>query len=147
MWDDAFLGEIKMFAGTYAPVGYALCYGQILPISQNAALFSILGTTYGGNGVTNFALPDFRGRTAIGAGTGPGTTQRYLGDVVGAESAPQAVGSVVTDVTSTDATLNVQRGTAVVAQNQAAATIPTVPPSLAINYIICINGIYPSRDY
>ena len=62
---DPFIGQIMMFAGTFAPVNWALCNGQILPISEHSALFSILGTTYGGNGRTTFALPDLRGRAPI----------------------------------------------------------------------------------
>jgi len=67
---EAYLGEIRIFAGSFAPTGWALCDGQLLPIAQNAALFSLLGTTYGGNGTVNFALPDLRGRTAMGVGNG-----------------------------------------------------------------------------
>ena len=67
---DPYIGEIRIFAGNFAPSGWALCNGQILPIAQNTALFSILGTTYGGDGTVNFALPDFRGRTAMGVDNG-----------------------------------------------------------------------------
>ena len=78
-----FIGEIKMFAGNFPPRNYAFCSGQILPISQNTALFSLLGTTYGGNGTTNFALPDLRGRAPMHPGSGPGLTPRVLGDMSG----------------------------------------------------------------
>jgi microcystin-dependent protein len=81
-----YLGEIKMFAGNFAPVGWAFCDGSLLPISQNTALFSLLGTTYGGNGTTTFALPDLRGRLPMDAGTGPNLTARNLGDVGGQET-------------------------------------------------------------
>lgn len=64
------MGTIKLFAGNFVPHGYAFCHGQLLPINQNQALFSILGTTYGGDGKTTFALPDLRGRVPVGAGTG-----------------------------------------------------------------------------
>lgn len=87
------LGEIKMFAGTFAPRGYAFCNGQVLPISGNDALFSLIGTAYGGDGRTTFALPDLRGRAPIhsgganGAGSaGPGLTTRRLGQIVGNET-------------------------------------------------------------
>jgi microcystin-dependent protein len=83
---DPFLGEISMFAGNFAPRGWALCDGQLLAISQNSALFSILGTTYGGDGRTTFGLPDLRGRFAIGAGTGPGLSNRRLGDEYGSST-------------------------------------------------------------
>src|SRR5947207_13763458 len=72
MSSDAMIGTIALFAGNFAPRGWQLCQGQILSIAQNTALFSILGTTYGGNGQTTFALPDLRGRSPISAGTGPG---------------------------------------------------------------------------
>jgi microcystin-dependent protein len=86
-----YLGEIKMFAGNFAPVGWAFCDGSLLPISQNTALFSLLGTTYGGNGTTTFALPDLRGRFPMNAGTGPNLTARNLGDVGGLETATLTV--------------------------------------------------------
>ena len=83
--DEGFIGEIAPFAGNFAPRGWALCDGQLLALSQNGALFSILGTTYGGDGRTTFGLPDLRGRVAIGAGTGPGLTPRPLGQKSGVE--------------------------------------------------------------
>lgn len=82
---EPFIGEIYMFAGNFAPRGYALCDGQLLSIAQNTALFSILGTTYGGNGQTTFALPDLRGRAPIHPGTGPGLSPRTLGEIGGTE--------------------------------------------------------------
>lgn len=81
---DAFLGEIRLFAGTYAPNGWLLCEGQMLPLQRYTALFSIIGVTYGGNGTTMFALPDLRGAAPLGQGQGPGLTQRSLGDSGGA---------------------------------------------------------------
>jgi microcystin-dependent protein len=86
MADQPYLGTIFIFAGNFAPNGYLLCQGQLLPISQYAALFSILGTTYGGNGTTNFALPDLRGRAPIGEGTGPGLSPVALGQFGGADN-------------------------------------------------------------
>ena len=80
---EPFIGEIKMFGGNFAPRGYAFCDSQLLGISQNTALFSILGTTYGGNGTTNFGLPNLQGRAAMGAGNGPGLTPRQLGETGG----------------------------------------------------------------
>jgi microcystin-dependent protein len=81
-----FIAEIRMFAGNFAPRGNAFCNGQIIGIAQNTALFSLLGTTYGGNGTTTFALPDLRGRMAIGNGNGPGLTPRVLGQQGGVEN-------------------------------------------------------------
>ena len=83
---DCFLGEIKMFGGNFAPRNWALCEGQILGISNNQSLFSILGTTYGGDGRTSFGLPDLRGRSAVGAGTGPGLSNIRLGRKGGQDS-------------------------------------------------------------
>jgi microcystin-dependent protein len=80
---DEYIGIIKIFGGNFAPRGWAFCDGSLLSISQNTALFSILGTTYGGNGQTNFALPDLRGRTAVGMGTGPGLPAVVQGQVAG----------------------------------------------------------------
>lgn len=83
---DPFLGEVRMFAGNFAPVGWALCDGSLLPISQNDALFNLLGTTYGGDGQTTFGVPDLRGRTPIHQGQGPGLSPRNMGDKVGSEN-------------------------------------------------------------
>jgi microcystin-dependent protein len=77
------IGEIRLFAGNFAPKHWAFCQGQLLSIAQNTALFSILGTTYGGNGQTTFALPDLRGRVPVGAGTGPGLSPIALGEMAG----------------------------------------------------------------
>lgn len=86
MASQPYLGAIFMFAGNFAPSGYQLCQGQLLSISQYTALFSILGTTYGGNGTTNFALPDLRGRAPIGQGTGNGLTPVTLGEAAGVQN-------------------------------------------------------------
>lgn len=83
---DPFIGEIRIFAGNFAPRGWALCQGQILSIAQNTALFSILGTTYGGNGQTTFALPDLRGRFPMQQGQGPGLSPRTLGEQGGTQT-------------------------------------------------------------
>ncbi len=82
---DPFLGEIRMFAGNYAPQGWAFCNGQLLAIASNTALFSLLGTTYGGDGRTTFALPNLRGRTLIGGDNGFGQSDTNVGDVVGTD--------------------------------------------------------------
>ncbi|MDO7851421.1 phage tail protein [Hymenobacter convexus] len=85
---DPFLGEIRImpYGGGYLPRGWARCDGSLLPINQNTALFSLLGTFYGGNGQTTFALPDLRGRAAVGMGQGPGLSSYQIGDRVGTES-------------------------------------------------------------
>src|SRR5215217_7886099 len=83
---EPFIGQITQVGFTFAPRGWALCNGQILSIAQNTALFSLLGTTYGGNGQTTFALPDLRGRAPIGPGQGPGLSPRSLGEQSGTEN-------------------------------------------------------------
>src|SRR5437660_4872177 len=83
---DPFLAEIRIFAGSFAPRGWATCDGQLLPIAQNTALFSILGTTYGGNGQTTFALPNLQGAASLHPGQGPGLTPRDLGETGGEPS-------------------------------------------------------------
>ncbi len=83
---EPFLGQIELFPYTFAPRGWAFCNGQILSIAQNTALFSLLGTTYGGNGQTTFALPDLRGRAAVHAGQGPGLSNYTLGESSGTET-------------------------------------------------------------
>jgi microcystin-dependent protein len=83
---DTFVGQIHLFPFNFPPTGYAFCEGQLLPISQNTALFSLLGTTYGGDGKSTFALPDLRGRVALGEGQGPGLSSRLLGESDGDET-------------------------------------------------------------
>ncbi len=91
---DPFLGEIKAVGFTYAPVGWAKCWGQLVPVQQNAALYSLLGTYYGGDGMNNFGLPDLRGRTIIGEGTGVGLTTRNIGEKGGYESVTLSINNL-----------------------------------------------------
>lgn len=84
---EPFIGEIRMFGGSFAPAGWAMCQGQLMPISQNDALFTLIGTTYGGDGQETFGLPDLQGRTPIHFGQGPGLSQNYqIGEKAGVES-------------------------------------------------------------
>ena len=83
---DPFLGQIVLFPYSFAPTGWALCQGQLLPIAQNTALFSLLGTQFGGNGTTNFALPNLQGRVPNGQGQGPGLQDYVMGEQAGAET-------------------------------------------------------------
>jgi len=83
---DPFVAEIRIFPFNFAPKGWAWCDGQLLPLSQNTALFSLLGTTYGGNGRSNFALPDFQGRAPMHPGQGPGLSLHDLGEIGGSET-------------------------------------------------------------
>lgn len=85
MSSDPYIGDIMLFAGNYAPEGWSFCSGQIIPISENPALYAVIGTTYGGNGTSTFALPDLRGRAAMGLGQGPGLQYlRKPGQAIGA---------------------------------------------------------------
>jgi microcystin-dependent protein len=133
-----FLGEVTPFAGNFAPGGWAMANGQLLPINQNQALFSLLGTTYGGDGVTNFALPDLRGRSVIGTGQGPGLSNRSVGEQDGVPN----VTLTVANLPSHDHTLPGGGVTGFTGGNQ---PFTTVQPSLAMNYIINEIGNFPSQ--
>jgi microcystin-dependent protein len=85
---DNYIGEIRIFAGTFAPEGWEFCNGQVLPVSENQTLFNLLGATYGGDGQTTFALPDLRSRAVIGLGQGPGLSAYTQGQRAGQESVP-----------------------------------------------------------
>ncbi|HUI93557.1 MAG TPA: tail fiber protein [Chitinivibrionales bacterium] len=171
-----YLGEIKMFAGNFAPVGWALCNGQLLQISQNTALFSLLGTTYGGDGVTTFALPDLQGRFPMAAGSGTGLTVRNLGDKGGQETvtlteaqmpshthtASVSADSTVATSDSPQKALPARNASATPAYGKNANTLmantvtvglaggnqphPNVPPYTCVNFIIALQGIFPSRN-
>ena len=92
---EPFIGEIKMVGFNFAPQGWAFCSGQLLSVSQNTALFAVLGTTYGGDGRTTFGLPDLQGRSPMHAGTGPGLSQRRLGEKAGTENVALAESQIV----------------------------------------------------
>jgi microcystin-dependent protein len=91
---ESFLGEIRIFGFNFPPRGWAFCAGQLLPISQNTALFSLLGTYYGGNGINTFALPDLRSRVPLGQGQGPGLSQYVVGETGGAETVTLVAGEL-----------------------------------------------------
>lgn len=104
--DPVFLAELRLFAGNFAPVGWALCAGQLLSISSNTALFSLLGTTYGGNGQTNFALPNLQGRVAVGAGQGSGLSLYDLGQQGGTESVTLTTSNIPAHIHILSGTIN-----------------------------------------
>jgi microcystin-dependent protein len=169
---EPFVGEIRMFAGNYAPRGWAYCDGQLLAVSQNDALFSLLGTIYGGDGRTTFALPDLRGRIPIHAGAGPGLTNRSLGARGGAEkvtlttnqlpahshpfqgteqlgNTPNPSGNALAKSTTADAYIN-EAPSAAMSPSAVTATgggqsHDNMQPYLAIHFIIALWGVYPSR--
>jgi microcystin-dependent protein len=171
---EPFLGEIRVFCGTFAPQGYAMCNGQLLSIAQNTALFSILGTFYGGNGVSNFALPDLRGRAALHIGQGSGLSPYVLGEQGGEEGHTLTVGEMPAHshamAAATTETTATPSPSVVLGTPSALAPAYAVPSSLAqlapnsvspayttgahenrqpylvLNYIIALNGIFPSRN-
>jgi len=174
---DPFLGEIRMFSGTFAPRNWAFCNGALLDISSYSALFSLLGTTYGGDGRISFALPDLRGRLPVHQGPGPGLTERRMGQRYGSEkvtlstneipphnhpmqgSNDQAnsasvkdhlVANIYPDITYiSDATdLNRLRTFRDDATETTGSDAPheNRMPFLCLNYIICMQGTFPSRN-
>ena len=172
---EAFLGQIKMFAGNFAPRGWTFCDGQLLAIAQNSALFSLLGTVYGGDGRITFGLPDLRGRIPIHAGSGaaPGLTGRQLGAKSGSEDATvtlpqlnqhshtlQGTGSVANSGNPQNNVVGesslfdfYQAGAPTTAMDASSITSVgggqshvNVAPFLCINYIISLAGTFPSRD-
>lgn len=171
---EPFIGQIKMFAGNFAPRGYALCDGQLLAISQYDALFSLVGTFYGGDGRTTFGLPDLRGRVPIHAGSGPGLTPRQVGAKSGAENvtltqnqipshthtltASKAAGGESSPnnaqpAQSTGSVYLRNPNPMAIADLDSANIKPlggsqqhtNVQPFQCINFIIALTGIYPSR--
>ncbi|EAZ82674.1 phage tail protein [Algoriphagus machipongonensis] len=179
---EPFIAQIVMFGGNFAPRGWAFCDGQLLAISQNTALFSILGTTYGGDGRTTFALPDLRGRAPIGEGQGPGLSVYRLGQRGGQEThtlnttempnhnhsliASSDAGTSPTPTGNYIAThkVTIERGNTVdgesfnsggnlgqmngnsIGNNGGNLAHNNMQPYLAVNYIIALVGVFPSRS-
>jgi microcystin-dependent protein len=170
--DEYYLGEIRQFGGNFAPVDFMFCNGQLLSIAENDALYALLGTTYGGDGVTTFGLPDLRGRIPIGQGQGPGLANYTLGQIGGAETVTLstaqmpghthsiAVGGTATTTTAANnvvaqATTNAFAATGTPTVSLAGSTLSStggnqphenMPPFLATNFIICVAGIFPSQS-
>lgn len=166
---DPFIGEINYFAGNFAPRGWAFCDGQLLPISQNTALFSLLGTTYGGDGETNFALPDLRGRVAVHYGRGPGLSSRSMGEKAGSETVTATLNNlpahthsfqISSDTPSSTTPTNRAIASGQIYNNDnidrtlqnssIGATggngrMDNMQPSITASCIIALQGIYPSR--
>lgn len=170
---DQFLGEIRPVGFNFAPTGWALCNGQLLPISQYTALFSLLGTYYGGNGTTNFALPDLRGRVVIDQGNGPGLSPYVIGEMDGVETvtllttqmpahthavnAENDIGdntSPANNFSAESANRNNEYSTTAnttmnpQAIGPAGGNLPhdNIQPYLVVNYVIALQGIYPQRQ-
>ncbi len=138
------LGSVDMFAGNFAPKGFALAQGQLLPIAQNQALFSILGTFYGGNGQTTFALPDLRGRVPIGTGPGPDGHNYALGEQDGVESVTLTVDNLAPHTHTVPSTVtNAGSPTSSTGGGQ---PFENRQPTLALTPLITVEGVFPSRN-
>lgn len=170
---EPFLGQIVMFAGNFAPRGWAFCDGQLLPISQYSALFSILGTTYGGDGRTTFGLPELRGRVAMHPGSGPGLTPRSLGQKSGVENVTLNITQIPSHNHNVSVGVNTAAGeetdpiTILSSHAGAFNEDPTsgatlggvnesnaggnqdhtnIQPFQCVNFIIALQGTFPSRN-
>ncbi|CAN5846978.1 tail fiber protein [soil metagenome] len=169
---DSFIGEIKMFGGNFAILGYAFCDGQLMSIAENDALFSLIGTTYGGDGQTTFGLPDLRGRLPIHQGSGPGLSPRTMGEKSGTESVtlitnqmPAHNHTVVVDSANgglTNPQNNIVAGSTATPYDNTAVTNQmgnqsiglmggsqphdNMMPYQCVTFIISLYGIYPSRN-
>ncbi|HLQ18702.1 MAG TPA: tail fiber protein [Tabrizicola sp.] len=167
---EPLLGTILLFGGNFEPRGWAFCNGQSLEIAKYSALYSLLGTTYGGDGITSFRLPDLRGRVPVHSGSGAGLSPRFPGEVFGAEAVTLAPGQVpphshdlvVADVpSSSDRAQGGMLARSEIYSDTSAPALTLNPlaialtgggqphdnmqPSLCVNYIIALEGIYPSR--
>lgn len=172
---EPFIAEIRIFAGNFAPRNWAFCDGQLLPIANNTALFSLIGTTYGGDGRTTTALPNLQGRAPMHPGRGPGLTARRLGEKVGVETVTLSEAQIPshnhtaradTTVAATSTPSNTtslarsgggqayQTDTTANLVDMASQTLSTtgggqahanMQPYLALNFIIALVGLYPSR--
>jgi microcystin-dependent protein len=173
---EPFLGMIATFGFTFAPRGWAFCNGQLLSIAQNTALFSLLGTTYGGDGQTTFALPNLQSRLPLHFGTGPGLSAYDLGEVTGTENVTLTQNQLASHLhaytipaTSLDGTTPVPAANATLANSGGDAIYSTaaanvqmaggnttltggnqpfsdIQPLLALNFCISLEGIFPSRN-
>jgi len=168
---EPFLGMIAIYGFNFAPRGWAMCNGQILPIAQNTALFSLLGTTYGGNGQTTFALPNLQSRVPIHFGQGPGLSSYDLGQAAGTETVTLTVneiplhqhpimasdgpvasgrpeGNVLCEggsYNSGPANVNML-ATMIPPSGGGSQPHPNIQPYLALNFCIALEGIFPSRN-
>lgn len=175
---DPFIGEIRLFAGSYAPQDWAICDGRLLSVNDYQALYALIGTTYGGNGTTTFGLPDLRGRVPIGQGQGTGLTARTLGQTGGTEKVSLNASQLpahnhLINATTTAATtttpgnsVNLAATTAptsnylaaagafsaervlaptTVGQSGASAQHQNMMSTMALTYIISLNGFFPAR--
>lgn len=153
---DPFVAEIRLFAGNFAPTGWAFCNGQLMSISQNTALFALIGTYYGGDGKATFALPDLRDRVPVHQGQGPGLSERHVGEAGGASRVSLTLAELPAHVhpaSDLPATTNRATGAVPAAGGRYATAAPSGPtaahnnrpPYLGLSYIIALQGIFPPR--
>lgn len=171
---NPYFGEIRLFAGNFAPLGWAFCHGQLLAIAENDALFNLIGTTYGGDGQQTFGLPDLRGRVPLHQGNGPGLSPRAIGQQAGTEtvtltathlpahshslvatSAPASAaagpaGGVLATASAkvygSGAPSTPMAATAIAATSGGGQPHQNMAPFLALNYIISLFGLYPQQS-
>jgi microcystin-dependent protein len=170
---DPFVGEIRMFGGNFAPLGWAMCQGQLVPISENDTLFQLIGTTYGGDGQTTFGLPDLQGRVPIHQGQGPGLQPYVIGERAGVESVTLTTNQIPIHnhavLVSQDLANNANATNQVYAQSTqismytqdtasklfnssdlstAGGSQPhdNMQPFLVVSFIISLFGIFPSQN-
>jgi microcystin-dependent protein len=167
---EPFLGQITIVGFNFAPRGWAQCNGQILPIAQNTALFSLLGTTYGGNGQTTFALPDLRSRVPIHVGQGPGLSSYALGQAAGTETVTLNINQMPTHnhlmgASSEEGAPSSPSGQVpakggiygpapdgtvmnptVITNTGGSQPHENIQPYLTLNFCIALEGIFPSRN-
>ena len=133
-----YVGEIRLFAGNFAPAGWAFCDGSLLPISENEVLFQLIGTTYGGDGQSTFAIPDFRGRVPIGAGQGVGLSNRILGENAGQE---------IVTITTANMPSHSHTGRVVVNNTNASTSVPNTNSSIATSGSFSGRSFLPNLSY
>ncbi len=160
---EPFLGQLMLVPYNFAPRNWAFCEGQLLPISQYSALFSLLGTNFGGDGRTTFGLPDLRGRVALGAGQGPGLSNYVLGEKAGQEQVTLLASQIpahahaasTQSASESNPTANVPAFVPIYSKTADAALAPSGgqsgahenrQPFLVLNYVIALQGIFPSRS-
>lgn len=142
---EDYMGVIKLWACNFEPQDWRFCHGQQLSISENAALYSLLGTTYGGDGVRTFNLPDMRGRFPLGAASSGGKVVA-LGQIGGSTTSPvTSTAAPATKVAPTTDAAAVAVSNAVAANATVGNATNTLNPYLGLNYIICVRGLYPPR--
>lgn len=165
---EPFIAEIKIFAGNFAPRGFAFCNGQLLPIAQNKALFSLVGTTYGGDGRTTLGLPNLQGRAPMHPGRGPGLTIRRLGESGGVETVTLTTAQIPSHSHEAQATLEsdisgpkllgttrensygigspVDMSADTLQSTGASQPHNNMQPYLTLSFIIALVGVFPSRN-